>query len=169
MFDKESFKKYISAGSNNPIYYFKRRRSSYELPSLHWGRKVRPGVPKRKKVPELIRHFLRVDSIIPKNLFLEIQYFYPTEFVRFVSVLNSSQTVVQFGTPFTRNIGLTENDALVVFEIIDLSDRTDDSSRTASSGFFESLEFFYRNKPAFYFQPHVFGQYHQAGIGDRRE
>ena len=69
MFDKESFKKYISAGSSNPIYYFKRRRSSYELPSLHWGRKVRPGVPKRKKVPELIRHFLRVDSIIPKNVF----------------------------------------------------------------------------------------------------
>ena len=25
MFDKESFKKYISAGSSNPIYYFKRR------------------------------------------------------------------------------------------------------------------------------------------------
>ena len=133
------------------------------------GRKVRPGVPKSQNVPEPLRPFLRGDAIIPKKLFLEIQYFYPTEFVRFVSVLNSSQTVVQFGTPFTRNIGLTENDALVVFEIIDLSDRTDDSSRTASSGFFESLEFFYGNKPAFYFLSHVFGQYHQAGVGDRRQ
>ena len=37
MFDKESFKKYISAGSSNPIYYFKRRRSSYELPSSPIG------------------------------------------------------------------------------------------------------------------------------------
>ena len=56
MFDKESFKKYISAGSSNPIYYFKRRRSSYELPSLHWGRKVRPGVPNRVDVGSYPQH-----------------------------------------------------------------------------------------------------------------
>ena len=73
MFDKESFKKYISAGSSNPIYYFKRRRSSYELPSLHWGRKVRPGVPKRKKVPKSIRQSLSKKRCILMRSFAVFQ------------------------------------------------------------------------------------------------
>ncbi|WP_368321279.1 hypothetical protein, partial [Odoribacter splanchnicus] len=51
---KKVSKKYISAGSSNPIYYFKRRRSSYELPSSPIGdeRSVPEFKKERKKVSE---------------------------------------------------------------------------------------------------------------------
>ena len=65
---------------------------------------------------------------------------YPTVVVGIVTVLDSSQTLIEGGADRTRVAVLADDVAFVFVEVIYAQDRADDSSRTAGTCFVEGSE-----------------------------
>ena len=70
--------------------------------------------------------------------------------IRFITILDSTQFVIQFCTNRTRLSIFRDNVRFLVLQIINTLDRTDNSRRTASPCFLEGFQFFFRNRTTFH-------------------
>ena len=103
---------------------------------------------------------------MPLRLF---HHHYPSIRVGFITILDSTQLVIQLFADGSRFAVFRNDVGFMVLQIVDALNGADNGCRSASSCFFESRQFFFRNGTAFNFHAHVFCQLHQAAVGNRRK
>ncbi len=89
--------------------------------------------------------------------------------VGFCAILYAAQLVVELSADRSGLAVLADNIALLVLEVVNLRDRTDNGSCTAGSSLLECSQFLLRYLTALNLHAHVFSQLHEALVGDTRQ
>ena len=90
-------------------------------------------------------------------------------YIRFKTILYTTQLIVKHSTDRTRLTIFAEYIALALFWVIDTLDWRDNSCSTTCTCFFERFEFFFCNRTTFHLQAQILSQLNQALVGDRRK
>mgnify|MGYP007056381748 CR=1 FL=1 len=83
------------------------------------------------------------------------------------TILDSAERIIEVLRD--RTWLLTEVVALACIQVINVADRTDYGSSTASTSLLESIQLILRNLTALHLQTEILSQLHQTLVGDRRE